>query len=82
MVMIGLLVGGVAKVLIPGRVAAGWLASMLAGVAGAVGAGWLGITQGWFEAEQTTGLFASMVGAITVVVIYRKMRWKSHSTAR
>ena len=82
MVMIGLLVGGVAKVLFPGRVTAGWLASMLAGVIGAVGVGWFGVARGWFEDGQTTGLFASMVGAIVVVVAYRKMRWKAHSSTR
>lgn len=79
-IMLGLLVGGVAKVIIPGRVAAGWLASMFAGVSGALVAGWFAYQRGWFEDGQTTGLLASLIGAILVVTLYRKMRWKSHAS--
>ena len=71
MVLIGLLVGMVSKLVTPGGRQGGWIASMVLGVLGSVGMGLYARDLGWFEAEQTTGLFASMTAAIVVVVSYR-----------
>jgi uncharacterized membrane protein YeaQ/YmgE (transglycosylase-associated protein family) len=68
---IGLIVGFVAKLLMPGRDPGGFFITMLLGVAGAFLASWLGEAMGYYEAGETAGFIASVIGAILLLGIYR-----------
>ena len=59
----GAVVGGIARALVPGRVPAGWAATVALGVAGSI-AGGLPFGQG------PAGLLGSVVGAVVVVMIH------------
>jgi len=72
MCLIGLLVGALAKWIMPGRDPGGWFVTMVVGIAGAVIAGFLGRVVGWYRPGEGAGLIASVLGAILVLWIYRK----------
>jgi len=70
-IIIGLLVGIVAKLLTPGRDPGGWLITILIGLAGSFVAGFLARSMGWYQDGQPVGFLASVVGAIILLVLYR-----------
>jgi uncharacterized membrane protein YeaQ/YmgE (transglycosylase-associated protein family) len=69
--IIGLLVGAVAKLLMPGKDPGGWIVTILLGIAGALLAGYLGQAVGWYQPGQPAGFIASVVGAIVLLLLYR-----------
>jgi uncharacterized membrane protein YeaQ/YmgE (transglycosylase-associated protein family) len=69
--IIGLLVGAVAKLLMPGKDPGGWIVTILLGIAGALLAGYLGQALGWYQPGQPAGFIASVVGAIVLLLLYR-----------
>jgi uncharacterized membrane protein YeaQ/YmgE (transglycosylase-associated protein family) len=69
--IIGLLVGAVAKLLMPGKDPGGWIVTILLGIAGAFLAGYLGTAIGWYQPGQSAGFIASVVGAIVLLLLYR-----------
>jgi len=70
--IVGLVVGAIAKLLMPGRDPGGFIITMLLGVAGAALAGFLGRSAGWYRAgDAGPGIIASIVGAILLLAIYR-----------
>jgi uncharacterized membrane protein YeaQ/YmgE (transglycosylase-associated protein family) len=71
MLMVGLIVGVVAKLLMPGKDPGGIFVTMLLGVAGALVAGFLGRSLGWYREGESVGLFASVIGAIILLGLYR-----------
>jgi uncharacterized membrane protein YeaQ/YmgE (transglycosylase-associated protein family) len=71
MIIIGLIVGAIAKLIMPGRDPGGIIVTMLLGIAGSLVAGWLGRVVGWYSEGQSAGFFASIVGAIIILAIYR-----------
>lgn len=70
-IFIGLIVGAVAKLLMPGRDPGGIIITILLGIAGAVTAGYLGRFAGWYEPDQAAGFIASVLGAMLLLFIYR-----------
>jgi uncharacterized membrane protein YeaQ/YmgE (transglycosylase-associated protein family) len=67
----GLVVGALARFIVPGRESGGWLASLLVGVAGAFLGGLVGRAFGLYPSDQVTGGFiASLLGALVVAFIY------------
>ena len=70
--LFGLVVGAIAKLVMPGRDPGGIVVTMLLGIAGAVVAGFLGRIVGWYNPGQGAGLIASVLGALLVLWIYRK----------
>jgi uncharacterized membrane protein YeaQ/YmgE (transglycosylase-associated protein family) len=72
-VVFGLIVGAVAKLLMPGRDPGGWIVTILLGIVGALVAGFIGRALGWYEANQTAGYIAATLGAILVLFLYRKL---------
>ena len=67
----GLIVGAVARLIVPGHEPGGWLASLGVGVIGAYLGGFLGRLIGLYPSEQSTGgWIMSLVGAIVVAFIY------------
>jgi uncharacterized membrane protein YeaQ/YmgE (transglycosylase-associated protein family) len=67
MLVVGLIVGGLAKLVMPGKDPGGVIVTMLLGVAGAMVAGMLG----WYSGGQVPGLIASVLGAVILLVIVR-----------
>ncbi len=74
--IIGLIVGGIAKLLMPGRDPGGCIITILLGIAGAFIAGYLGRLVGWYQPGQTTGFIASVIGAMILLLIYRMISGK------
>lgn len=68
---IGLIVGIIAKFLMPGKDPGGFIITALLGIAGAFVATWAGQAVGWYTAEQSAGFIASVVGAIVLLFLYR-----------
>ena len=72
--VIGLVVGAIAKFLMPGRDPGGCLVTILLGIAGAFVAGFLGRAIGWYEPGQPAGFIASVIGAMLVLLVYRLIK--------
>jgi uncharacterized membrane protein YeaQ/YmgE (transglycosylase-associated protein family) len=70
-ILIGLIVGIVAKLLTPGRDPGGWIITILLGLAGSFVAGFLGRSLGWYQDGQPVGFLASVVGAVILLLLYR-----------
>jgi len=72
--IIGLVVGAIAKLIMPGRDPGGIIVTMLIGVAGALLAGFLGRALGWYnDPGEGPGIIASIVGALVLLFLYRLM---------
>jgi uncharacterized membrane protein YeaQ/YmgE (transglycosylase-associated protein family) len=70
--IIGLVVGAIAKLLMPGRDPGGFIVTMLIGVAGALLAGFLGRALGWYSnPAEGPGIIASIIGAMLLLLLYR-----------
>lgn len=70
--IIGLIVGAIAKFLMPGRDPGGIIVTMLLGVAGAFLAGFIGRSLGWYRNPgEGPGIIASIIGAIILLFLYR-----------
>lgn len=72
--IIGLVVGAVAKLLMPGRDPGGLLITMLLGIAGALVGTWLGQLLRLYGPGEPAGFIASVIGAMILLFIYRKLR--------
>jgi uncharacterized membrane protein YeaQ/YmgE (transglycosylase-associated protein family) len=71
MLLIGLIVGAIAKLLMPGRDPGGMLITMLLGISGSLIAGFLGRTLGWYNEGEPAGFISSVIGAILLLLVYR-----------
>lgn len=71
MLIIGLVIGALAKLIMPGKDPGGVIITMVLGVAGALIAGFLGRSLGWYQEGQPAGFIASIVGAIILLAGYR-----------
>jgi len=69
--IIGLVVGALAKLIMPGRDPGGIIVTMLIGIAGSFIATFLGRALGWYRNGQGAGFIASLIGAIVLLWIYR-----------
>ena len=72
--LVGLVIGVVAKFLHPGRENMGFVMTVLLGIAGSFLAGMLGQSLGWYRAGEGAGFIASVIAAIVLLVIYGRMR--------
>jgi uncharacterized membrane protein YeaQ/YmgE (transglycosylase-associated protein family) len=70
-IIFGLIVGALAKLVMPGRDPGGIIVTMLLGVAGALVGGWLGQAIGWYRPGEGAGFFMSLLGAILLLWLYR-----------
>jgi uncharacterized membrane protein YeaQ/YmgE (transglycosylase-associated protein family) len=75
--IVGLVVGALAKLIMPGKDPGGIIITALLGVAGAFIAGALGHSLGWYEIGDGPGLIASIVGAVILLAIYRAVAGRS-----
>ena len=72
--IIGLVVGAVAKFLMPGKDPGGIWITMIIGIAGSILATYIGQAIGWYQAGQGAGFIMSVVGAIVLLFIYRMIK--------
>lgn len=75
-ILIGFIVGIVAKFLMPGRDPAGFIITVLIGVVGSVIATYLGRAMGWYEVGESAGFIAAVIGAMILLFIYRMVTGK------
>ena len=66
-----LIVGAVAKFLMPGRDPGGWIITIVLGIAGAVVGGMLGRAVGWYGPNDAAGFLMALVGALVLLGLYR-----------
>jgi uncharacterized membrane protein YeaQ/YmgE (transglycosylase-associated protein family) len=70
-IIFGLIVGALAKFVMPGRDPGGFIVTILLGIAGAVLGGFLGRAAGWYGPEDVAGFIMSFLGAILLLWLYR-----------
>ena len=70
-IVFGLIVGIIAKLLMPGRDPGGFIITIVLGIAGALLGGFLGRAMGFYGPSEQAGWVTSILGAIILLVIYR-----------
>jgi len=70
-ILIGLVVGIIAKLLMPGKDPGGFIVTTLIGIAGAMLAKFVGQAMNWYAEGEPAGFIASIVGAIILLLVYR-----------
>jgi uncharacterized membrane protein YeaQ/YmgE (transglycosylase-associated protein family) len=70
--LFGLIVGIIAKLVMPGKDPGGIFVTMLIGIVGALLGGFLGRAIGWYQPGEPAGFFVATIGAIVLLFIYRK----------
>ena len=70
-IIFGLIVGALAKFLMPGRDPGGFIVTMLLGIAGALVGGFLGRAAGWYGPNDPAGFLMSLFGAVVLLLLYR-----------
>ncbi|MEM5384957.1 GlsB/YeaQ/YmgE family stress response membrane protein [Paraburkholderia phymatum] len=73
-IVVGLIVGLIARALKPGDDSMGLIMTIIIGIAGSLLAGYVGRALGWYQPGQAAGWIASIIGAIVLLVIYHLVR--------
>jgi uncharacterized membrane protein YeaQ/YmgE (transglycosylase-associated protein family) len=79
-IFVGLIVGALARFLLPGDQKMGWIMTILLGIGGSLLAGFVGQALGWYVAGEGAGWIASVVGAIVLLLVVGKLRGGSSSS--
>jgi uncharacterized membrane protein YeaQ/YmgE (transglycosylase-associated protein family) len=74
MIILGLVIGAVAKLIMPGNDPGGMIVTILLGIAGALVGGFLGRAMGLYQEGQAAGFIMSVVGALILLGGYRMLR--------
>lgn len=80
-ILIGFIVGLVARFLHPGKDALGFLLTTVLGIAGALVATWIGQALGWYGPGQPASFLGAILGAIILLAIYNRVRGSGSSAA-
>jgi uncharacterized membrane protein YeaQ/YmgE (transglycosylase-associated protein family) len=75
--LFGLVVGAIARLLVPGRESGGWITSIAIGVLGAFAGGFIGRGLGWYGAGQPAGFVLSLLGAVVLLIGYHAVARRS-----
>ncbi len=70
-IVFGLIVGVVAKFVMPGRDPGGMIVTIVLGIVGAMLGGWIGRALGMYQAGQPVGFIMAVIGAVVILAIYR-----------
>jgi uncharacterized membrane protein YeaQ/YmgE (transglycosylase-associated protein family) len=73
-IIVGLIVGAIARFLLPGEQKMGWIMTCLLGIAGSLIAGYAGQALGWYAPGQPAGWIASIVGAVVLLIAVGMLR--------
>lgn len=74
--VIGLVIGAIAKLLMPGKDPGGCIITMIIGLIGSLLGGFLGKLLGLYEAHEPAGFIGSVIGAMLLLFIYRMVMGK------
>ena len=80
--IVGLVVGAIARFVMPGEQKMGWIMTILLGVGGSFVAGFVGQALGWYQAGQGAGWIGSVVGALVLLFAVNKCRGGSTPPAQ
>ncbi|MEO5666802.1 MAG: GlsB/YeaQ/YmgE family stress response membrane protein [Bdellovibrionota bacterium] len=69
--LVGLVVGAIAKFIMPGKDPGGIIVTMLLGIGGAMLAHFIGTSTGSYRSEEPVGLLGAVLGSIVILIIYR-----------
>jgi uncharacterized membrane protein YeaQ/YmgE (transglycosylase-associated protein family) len=72
-ILFGLVIGVIAKLLMPGRDPGGFIVTILLGIAGALLGGFLGRAMGLYREGEAAGWLMSILGAVVLLALYRMM---------
>jgi uncharacterized membrane protein YeaQ/YmgE (transglycosylase-associated protein family) len=72
-IVFGLVIGIIAKLLMPGRDPGGFIITILLGIAGALVGGFIGRAMGFYGPGQSAGWLLSILGAIILLALYRML---------
>jgi uncharacterized membrane protein YeaQ/YmgE (transglycosylase-associated protein family) len=75
-IVVGLIVGALARFVMPGEQKMGWIMTILLGIAGSLVAGFVGQALGWYQAGQGAGWIASVLGAVVLLFVVQMLRSK------
>jgi len=75
-ILVGLVVGALARFVLPGEQKMGWILTILLGIGGSVLAGFIGGALGWYQPGQGAGWIASVLGAVLLLFVVDKVRTK------
>ncbi len=75
-IVLGIIVGLLARGIMPGEQKMGWILTCLLGIAGSVLAGFAGRALGWYTDGAPAGWFASVIGALGLLFIVGLLRKK------
>jgi uncharacterized membrane protein YeaQ/YmgE (transglycosylase-associated protein family) len=78
-IIVGLIVGAIARWVMPGEQKMGWILTILLGIGGSMAAGFIGQALGWYEAGQGAGWIASVLGAMLLLFVVKKVQGGSAS---
>jgi uncharacterized membrane protein YeaQ/YmgE (transglycosylase-associated protein family) len=70
-IVFGLIIGAIAKLLMPGRDPGGIIVTILLGIAGALLGGFLGRAMGFYGPGEAAGFVMSLIGAVILLLLYR-----------
>jgi uncharacterized membrane protein YeaQ/YmgE (transglycosylase-associated protein family) len=73
-IVVGLIVGALARWIMPGEQKMGWIMTILLGIGGSLGAGYVGQALGMYAVGEPAGWIASVVGALALLFIVQKLR--------
>jgi uncharacterized membrane protein YeaQ/YmgE (transglycosylase-associated protein family) len=76
--IVGLIVGLIARAIKPGDDSMGWILTIVLGIAGSLIAGYVGRALGWYQPGQPAGWIASVVGAIVLLFIWGMIRKRAN----
>lgn len=68
--LVGLIVGALAKLIMPGKDPGGFIVTILIGIGGSLVATWLGRAVGWYQEGQSAGFIMSVGGAVLLLAVY------------
>lgn len=75
--LIGLVIGALAKLIMPGKDPGGILITIVIGIAGSFLGGFIGRVLGLYQPNQPAGFLMSLVGALILLALYRVIRGRS-----
>ena len=73
-IIIGFIVGAIAKLLMPGRDPGGWIITILLGIAGSWVGSYIGVALGLYVEGQSAGWLMSIAGSMLLLFAYRLLR--------
>jgi uncharacterized membrane protein YeaQ/YmgE (transglycosylase-associated protein family) len=73
-IVVGLIIGALARFVMPGEQKMGWIMTILLGIGGSVVAGYIGKAFGWYQPGEGAGWIASVLGAVLLLFVVDKLR--------